>query len=199
MVALVQDYGLHAPVHEPVYEGAGVRVHVAGDISVSAAQEVALGPTGTATQLPAVGVWVVAPHGLQAPAGVPLGYTFPFQEFLQPHLQGRLAQKLAGLPGGRDQLVGVDVDRGEPPRLPTDEVSRRTLGERADLLAPLLLDGRRGGEDDGGFVEAPDQLQSHYGLTRARRRHDVVLALGLQGLNLVQDLALILPERVAKL
>ena len=171
----------------------------AGDISVAAPQEVALGPTGAAAQLPAVGVGVVAPHGLQAPTGVTLGYTFPLQEFLQPHLAGRLAQELAGLAGGRDQLVSVDVDRGEPPRLPTDEVARRALGEQADLVAPLLLDGRRRGEDDGGFVEAPDQLQSHYGLARARRRHDVVLALGgLRGLHLVQDLALILPERVAK-
>jgi hypothetical protein len=64
----------------------------------------------------------------------------------------------------------------------------------------LLLDGRRGGEDDGRFVEVPDQLQPHDGLTRARWRHDVVLAVdGLRGLHLVQDLALILPERVTKL
>jgi hypothetical protein len=69
-------------VHEPIYEGAGVRVQEAGDIDVSAPQEVAFGPTGAAAQLLAVSVGVVAPHGLQAPAGVPLGYTFPFQEFL---------------------------------------------------------------------------------------------------------------------
>ena len=92
------------------------------------------------------------------------------------------------------------LNRGELPRLSTDEVARRTLGEQADLLAPLLLNGRRGGEDDGRFVEAPYQLQPHDGLTRARWRHDVVLALdGLRGLHLGKDLALILPERVAKL
>ena len=66
-----------------------------GDADVSAPQQVALGPTAAA---PTLAAGVVAQHGLEAPAGVP-GYTFPFQEFLQPHLQGRLAQELAGLAG----------------------------------------------------------------------------------------------------
>ena len=107
MVALIQNYGLHTAVHEAVYEGAGVWVQEAGDADVSAPQ-VALGPTGAAAQL-AVGVGVVAQHGLGARASSDTPSRFRSSS---SHLQGRLAQELAGLAGGRDQLVGVDVDGG---------------------------------------------------------------------------------------
>ena len=46
--------------------------------------------------------------------------------------------------------------------LPGSRLTRSPVGSsvnRPTYLAPLLLDGRRGGEDDGGFVEAPYQLQ----------------------------------------
>ena len=56
MVALIQNYGLHTAVHEAIYEGAGVWVQKTGDADLAAPQQVALGPTGAAAQLLAVGV-----------------------------------------------------------------------------------------------------------------------------------------------